>query len=259
METKINQTIIDHLTGRRRPSKKKQKKQKLAGAINRKADTGLVPGLELIVHISVDYVRGAGVGIGIYQQAKCAATQAVASSSGPEPTAHKIKITNGALERQHADNGRSTDMLALRHAIALARGTVKEKWPRDVRLSAIRFRISSAGGVKRKRSIVPSITEHVERWSGNLDSFASKTKDARYCAETWKTGRLVLDLRAEIEDLLGYPDVAVRVEDDKIGTSAHSAARRTAHQACRQKHDRRRQWAQKERQRMERDEASLAC
>jgi len=92
--------------------------------------------LVLVLHTAVDYVYHQGAGIGVVQRAECAMTGIIKNQLIPGQE-RKYDITRENLVVENIKTAGRAQMLALVHALGLARGTIKRGCPNAVQLQKV--------------------------------------------------------------------------------------------------------------------------
>ncbi|KAL9043251.1 MAG: hypothetical protein Q9214_003556 [Letrouitia sp. 1 TL-2023] len=169
---------------------------------------------------AVDHLHQQGVGIGVVQHAECATTGVNQNHLVPAQD-RKYGIP---AERFMVDNVKTTtraQMLALLHALGLARVTIKRGSPRCVRFqSVVVFSESS--------KVVQLVNHHIEHGPDSLQDVTS-TNDRK----------MIKSVLAAVQRLSRHGlHVSIRVSSrgDRTGEKARKFARQKGRKACKSRH-----------------------
>jgi predicted MarR family transcription regulator len=173
--------------------------------------------LVLVLHTAVDYVYAQGVGISLVQRAKCATTGIIKNDIiQTEERKYSIKRENFTVENIKTPN--RALMLALLHALGLARGTIKRHCSKTVQLQEVTIHSSSP-------AIIQIVNHHIKHAPKSLEDVAS-TND-----------RLMIKrVVAGVRKLSHYGlkvSIAVFGTEDETGKTARTMARQRGRKACR--------------------------
>ena len=172
--------------------------------------------LVLVVHTAVDYLRRQGAGVGIVQQAKCLATDTINHQLIPDQE-RKYGIKGENLAVENVKTAERAEMLALLHALGLARGTVKRSSQRAVELKRVAVFSESL-------EVVGKINHHLKYAPHSLQDVASANDRAiikRVIAGVRKLSRHGLEVT-----------IATSSENSKARDRARTLARQKGRQAC---------------------------
>jgi predicted MarR family transcription regulator len=173
--------------------------------------------LVLVLHTAVDYVYAQGVGISLVQRAECATTGIIKNDIiQTEERKYSIKRENFTVENIKTPN--RALMLALLHALGLARGTIKRHCSKTVQLQEVTIHSSSP-------AIIQIVNHHIKHAPKSLEDVAS-TNDRS----------MIKRVVAGVRKLSHYGlkvSIAVFGTEDETGKTARTMARQRGRKACR--------------------------
>jgi predicted MarR family transcription regulator len=173
--------------------------------------------LVLVLHTAVDYVYAQGVGISLVQRAECATTGIIKNDIiQTEERKYSIKRENFTVENIKTPN--RALMLALLHALGLARGTIKRHCSKTVQLQEVTIHSSSP-------AIIQIVNHHIKHAPKSLEDVAS-TNDRS----------MIKRVVAGVRKLSHYGlkvSIAVFGTEDETGKTAWTMARQRGRKACR--------------------------
>ena len=172
--------------------------------------------LVLVLHTAVDYLYGQGAGIGIVQRAECATTGITKNHLLPSEE-RKYGVTRGKLGVENIKTAGRAQMLALLHALCLARATVKRGYPKTTQLQKVTVFSDSP-------KIVQSINHHAKYAPDSLQDV--KSTNDRSLIQKVIAGIRRLSRRGL--------EVAISVSSDKDNAAkrARTMARQRGRKAC---------------------------
>lgn len=173
--------------------------------------------LVLVLHIVVDYVYAQGVGISLVQQAECATTGIIKNDIiQTEERKYSIKRENFTGENVKTPN--RALMLALLHALGLARSTVKRRCSKTVQLQKVTILSGSP-------TVIQIVNHHIKHAPKSLEDVAS-TNDRSMIKRVVAGVRKLSNYGLEVS-------IAVFGEEDETGKTARTMAKQRGRKACR--------------------------
>ena len=177
----------------------------------------------LTLHTAVDYLHRSGVGIGLVQQAQCATTGVTQNHLVPARD-RKYGITRQNFGVNNVKTGTRAQMLALLHALGLARSTIKSGPRKDVCFQSIVVFSDSSNAVQL-------INEHIELGPDSLRYVKS--------ANDRKMIKRVLSAVQKLSRRGLHTSIRVTSTASIAGGEAQKLARQKGRKACK---SRRRLW-----------------
>ncbi|KAI4166371.1 MAG: hypothetical protein LQ342_000261 [Letrouitia transgressa] len=169
---------------------------------------------------AVDHLHRQGVGIGVVQHAECATT-CVNQNHLVRAQDRKYGIPAKRFMVDNVKTATRAQILALLHALALARATVKQGSPRCVQFqSVVVFSESS--------KVVQLVNHHMEHGPDRLEDVTS-TNDRK----------MIKKVLTAVQRLSHHgPNVSISVSSrgDKTGEKARKLARQKGRKACKSRH-----------------------
>ncbi|KAJ9606195.1 hypothetical protein H2200_009156, partial [Cladophialophora chaetospira] len=176
--------------------------------------------LALILHTSVDHLHRQGAGIGVVQRVECAMTGITKSQLIPSQQ-RKYSFTREKLVVDNVKTAGRAEMLAVVHALGLARATMKRGCPKTAQVQRVNVFSDSLKAVQ-------TINYHLKHGLESLDGVKS-TND----------GSMIKRVVTKVRELsrLGL-EVAVAMSDgkDKAEAKARTIARQKGRKACKSRH-----------------------
>jgi hypothetical protein len=174
----------------------------------------------LVLYTAVDHLHRGGAGIGITQHAECTTVRHSKKHRLPAREA-KYSICGQDFQKKNIKTAPRAEMLAMQHALGLARSTIKEGIPRGFNLQWIKL-FSEAWYV------VQLVNHHRERGPKSLSEVTS-TNDRemikRVLSAIKKVSRLGLDIT-----------ISVAEKGDRAGAKVRTLARQKGCKSRRSRH-----------------------
>jgi hypothetical protein len=175
--------------------------------------------VNLVTHITVDFIRGASIAIGILQQTQCPTTGTVISC-GLEPSILKFGYQSHILQQAQLETSEEAQMFGLEFAIAFARETIRDRWPGDTGLGAVKFCIGLTGPVVSRNRVAELVSQHVRQWERNPEMVHEQSLGIHSVLEH------ISRLKAEMANRFGGVVKPIYFEDEQEQTGAYHVAKR---------------------------------
>lgn len=175
--------------------------------------------VNLVTHISVDFIRGASIAIGILQQTQCPTTGTVISC-GLEPSILKFGYQSHILQQAQLETSEEAQMFGLDFAIALARRTIRYRWPGQTGLGAVNFCIGLTSPTVSRYRIAELVSRHVRQWEKNPNMINEQSVRVQGTLE--HISRLKIEMANRFDGIIK----PVYFEDEKERTGAYHVAKR---------------------------------